>query len=85
MRHVIALSSSHDSWIIIYQFTKGKAAAARATFALPQVTQLLFLIFQGPLDQNVARVARVRFCNKITGSMLQNIYRIELFATCCKH
>ena len=31
------------------------------------------------------RVARDRFCNKIGGTVLQNIHRFELFATCCRY
>ena len=35
--------------------------------------------------QNVARVVRNRFCHRNAGAMLQSIYRIELFPTCCKY
>ena len=31
------------------------------------------------------RGARGRFCNKISGTVLQNIHAIELFATCCRY
>ena len=41
-----------------------------------------FLMLQGLRKQNVARG---RFCNKITGTMVQNIHRIVLFATCCRY
>ena len=30
-------------------------------------------------------VAMGRFCNKIPRTVLQNVHRIELFATCCRH
>ena len=44
-----------------------------------------FLMLPGLWNQNVVRVARGRFCDKITGTMLQNIHRIELFVTCCRY
>ena len=35
------------------------------------------MMLQRLQNNNVARVARGRFCNKIAGIMLQNIHRIE--------
>ena len=34
---------------------------------------------------DVADAARGRFCDKIAGTMLQNIHRVELFATCWRY
>ena len=44
-----------------------------------------FLMLQVLWNQNAARIARDRFCNKITGTMLHNIRWITLSAKCCRY
>ena len=62
-----------------------KAKTARETFSLVQATQHFFLMLHGLWNQNIEHVARGRFCNKIAGTILQNIHRIQLLVTCCRH
>ena len=52
---------------------------------LALATQHFLLMLQGLWNQNVARAARSRFCNKTVGTMLLNIHRPELSATCCRY
>ena len=61
------------------------SAATRGTFLLTLTTQHFLLMLQGLWNQNVARVARGRFCKKMVGTMLQSIHWFELFATCSRY
>ena len=62
-----------------------QAAAACETFLLFNGKTLLSDVPWIVRPECCMRVPRGRLCNKIAGTVLQNIHRIEPFATCCRY
>ena len=59
-------------------WTLHKAAATRGIFSFTLATWHFCLMLQGSWNHNAARVVRGRLCDKIAGTMWQNIHRVEL-------